>query len=177
VSKKSQIDRDIDAFRRVVEDSASIAELQRKLGYKPSGGIHKFLLTKIKKHSIDKSHMLGQRWNKGLSVDTDDRLRRAASSAMLPWEKVFCVNSTVQNSSVIRRLIKSGQKSYKCEICELIDWYGKPIKLQLHHMNGVNDDNQESNLQILCPNCHAQTENWSGKNVKRACGGTADALL
>lgn len=42
---------------------------------------------------------------------------------------------------------------------------GKPIALELHHVNGVKDDLRIENLQILCPNCHAFTDNYRGKNI------------
>lgn len=42
---------------------------------------------------------------------------------------------------------------------------GNPIPLELHHINGINTDNRISNLQLICPNCHAQTDNYRGKNI------------
>ena len=44
---------------------------------------------------------------------------------------------------------------------------GKEIPLQVHHINGNNTDNRVENLQILCPNCHAQTDTYCGKNKKQ----------
>ena len=40
----------------------------------------------------------------------------------------------------------------------------KPIALELHHINGIHSDNRFENLQILCPNCHAMTDNYRAKN-------------
>jgi len=37
--------------------------------------------------------------------------------------------------------------------------------VELHHINGDSRDNRLENLQILCPNCHALTDNYRGKNV------------
>ncbi len=53
----------------------------------------------------------------------------------------------------------------KCESCGLESWLNKPIILEVHHIDGDNDNNELSNLQLLCPNCHSQTPNWRGKNV------------
>ena len=40
------------------------------------------------------------------------------------------------------------------------------IPLELHHVNGDNRDNRLENLQLLCPNCHALTNTYRGKNNK-----------
>ena len=64
------------------------------------------------------------------------------------------------------KLIREGLKENKCEICGLInEWNGKPLVLQLHHINGNHTDNRLENLQILCPNCHSQTDTYCGSNI------------
>ena len=55
-------------------------------------------------------------------------------------------------------------KEKKCECCGNTEWLGKPIPLELHHINGINSDNRIENLEILCPNCHSFTENYRGLN-------------
>ena len=52
-----------------------------------------------------------------------------------------------------------------CKCCNKTEWLGKPIKLELHHVNGIKNDLRIENLQILCPNCHAYTDNYRGKNI------------
>ena len=42
---------------------------------------------------------------------------------------------------------------------------GKPIALELHHKNGIKNDLRIENLEILCPNCHAFTDNYRGRNI------------
>ena len=52
-----------------------------------------------------------------------------------------------------------------CERCKLAQWCNNSIPLELHHINGVHSDNRIENLQLLCPNCHALTDNYRGKNI------------
>lgn len=55
-----------------------------------------------------------------------------------------------------------------CYSCNLgTEWNGKKIKLHIDHINGDSSDNQLKNLQILCPNCHSQTETYCGAKAKK----------
>jgi 5-methylcytosine-specific restriction endonuclease McrA len=62
------------------------------------------------------------------------------------------------------RLIAGGVKGSQCEVCGCQEWQGKPLALQLHHINGNGADNRLANLQLLCPNCHSQTDTWGARN-------------
>jgi hypothetical protein len=66
------------------------------------------------------------------------------------------------------RLIAAGLKEPRCERCGVTDWHGKPLALELHHVNGDGHDNRLENLLLLCPNCHSQTDTWGGRNRGRA---------
>ena len=63
-----------------------------------------------------------------------------------------------------KRLFAEGIKEYKCEKCGISDWNGEHLTLEIHHINGNHSDNRIENLQILCPNCHSQTNNFNGKS-------------
>jgi predicted HNH restriction endonuclease len=53
-------------------------------------------------------------------------------------------------------------------VCNNTEWNGQPIPLELEHKNGNNQDNSLNNLCLLCPNCHAQTSTYRGKNKSKA---------
>ena len=58
-------------------------------------------------------------------------------------------------------------KGYKCERCGLSSWQEQEIPLEVHHIDGDHLNSEIDNLQLLCPNCHALTDNWRGKNNKK----------
>lgn len=70
------------------------------------------------------------------------------------------------SSHLRRRLILEGVKEQKCECCGQSTWMGHNIPLTLHHIDGNHNNNKLQNLQILCYNCHAMTENFGSKNKK-----------
>lgn len=63
-------------------------------------------------------------------------------------------------------LFKHKIKPSICEKCNISEWNKRPISLQIHHKDGNNKNNLIENLQILCPNCHSQTDNYGSKNRK-----------
>ena len=73
---------------------------------------------------------------------------------------------TYQTGKLRNRLIKEGIKTYQCECCGISSWNGKPINLELHHIDGNRFNHVISNLQLLCPNCHSQTDTFRSKNIK-----------
>jgi DNA-binding transcriptional ArsR family regulator len=84
-----------------------------------------------------------------------------------PIALYLVVGRAVNRQHLKGRLVAAGLKVARCEICGINEWRGKPLSLALHHVNGDGVDNRLENLQLLCPNCHAQTPNFSGRNVRR----------
>ena len=145
-------------FIDAVNSSLSYAQVLEKLGLKIAGSNYDTVKRKIKELNLDTSHMTGKAWNQGE--------RFTIVKPAKPLGEILVEHSTYTNSNILRkRLLKEGIKEYKCECCNRTEWLGKPIKLELHHINGVKDDLRIENLQILCPNCHAYTDNYRGKNI------------
>ena len=51
-----------------------------------------------------------------------------------------------------------------CEICGINEWKNKKLILVLDHIDGDPYNNIPSNLRLLCPNCDAQLDTFTGKN-------------
>jgi 5-methylcytosine-specific restriction endonuclease McrA len=97
----------------------------------------------------------------------DARLRGAivARPQAMPLERLL--SAPRQRGHLKRRLINLGLKEDRCELCGISEWLGAPLSLALHHVNGDGKDNRLENLQLLCPNCHSQTDNFAGRNMRR----------
>jgi 5-methylcytosine-specific restriction endonuclease McrA len=91
-----------------------------------------------------------------------------ARERAMPIEELLVDDRPITNRSHLKlRLLAAGLKQNVCERCGLKDWLGGPLNMQLHHRNGRGKDNRLENIEFLCPNCHAQTGNWGGRNVGR----------
>jgi hypothetical protein len=88
-------------------------------------------------------------------------------SRLIPIEELLVRGRRTGRDHLKRRLFTEGLNGNRCEICGLTHWRGNPLGMQLHHRNGDGTDNRLHNLQILCPNCHAQTDTWGGRNGHR----------
>jgi len=142
---------DKEFFKEAVKESRTIADVCRKIGWKPQGGNYRYVKRYIKELNLDISHFtlkgkLTQK-KKGNEKNVEDYLSK---------------NSYIKSDTLKWKLFSSGLKKYMCENCHCTHWNGKQISLQLHHINGDNTDNRLENLQILCPNCHSQTDNFCG---------------
>ena len=144
-----------DQILEAIKSSYSIAGVLKKLDLKPAGGnyktIHKFILN----NNINISHFTGQGWNKYGHPSFGNSGKSLTA--------ILDINSSLSSSNVKERLFNHKIKENKCEICGLTEWLGKSINCELHHINGDNTDNRLENLQILCPNCHSQTDTFRKK--------------
>ena len=155
-----------DELRVAVRDSRSVAEVLRRLGYTPNGGMHRYIKAQIRMDGLDTSHFLGQSWSRGRSFPQGQRAR--------PLQEILVEGSTYSSGALRKRLIAAGLKQARCEACGITEWRGERLTLELDHINGEPTDNRLENLRILCPNCHSQTDTWCRSTTPNDIGRRAE---
>ena len=135
-------------LRQIVSEVYSFHALQERLGYSSkSGSVPASLKKMMENKNIDFSHFKGYAQNKQIieMSDTND--------------------FGVSNKTTIRRILLK-EREHKCEHCGNSEWLSQEIPLQVHHIDGNPNNNVRKNLELICPNCHALTDNWCSKNIK-----------
>lgn len=138
-----------------VVNSKSIAGVLRYLGLPPhNSGMHTWIKNRILMLELDTSHFTGQGWNKGnICYKTDE---------------VFAEGSRTSREKVRRFIIRDNLIAYECAFCgNKGEWLGKPMAQELDHINGIPNDHRLENLRFLCPNCHATTDTYCGRNKRK----------
>lgn len=142
-------------------NSSSIAQCIKKLKLNIYGSTYITVKSTASELGLNTNHMTGSGWNVG------DKAGLSKGNT-IPLEKILVENSTYLNTMSLKsRLIKSGHFKRFCSKCGLDKWLELGIPLELDHINGVRSDNRIENLRLLCPNCHAQTDTYCGKNMKK----------
>jgi 5-methylcytosine-specific restriction endonuclease McrA len=107
----------------------------------------------------------------GFATSTFNDARRrgdiVARPRRAPLEVIFAAGVRRSRVHLKARLSDASLLPDKCEECGAGEWRGRPLVLQLHHLNGDSTDHRLENLALLCPNCHSQTDTWGGRNARR----------
>lgn len=154
-----------------VEAGGSISDVIRRIGLNPKGANFSHVKHHMNRLGVDVEPLKNSTINRPGYKHYSDA-------------EVFIENSSYRsNEGIKKRLISNGTKKRECDKCQLTEWNGEPIPLELEHVNGIPNDNRVENLSFLCPNCHAQTPTYRGRNYKgrkqkqlRECAGCATIL-
>ena len=132
----------VEQIKQMVASTKSIRELRVAMGYTATGGGSQFsqqLYTYLDTNHIDYSHYKGMAW-RGINTDPNND---------------YGVRS---KKHIKTKVIK--ERGLQCECCKNTEWLGQPIKLELHHIDGNPSNITKENIHLLCPNCHAYTDNY-----------------
>lgn len=151
---------------QVFDSSKSLREILRKFEYTSSKSAYNVLIKTLEYYNIDYS----TKYQKKQNINTDFSKKAI--------EFYLTENSKITNSFIKKKLLRENLLEEKCYICNIEPfWNNKPLVLQLDHINGINDDNRLENLRFLCPNCHSQTETFSGKHKRKKRCLDCDAVI
>lgn len=101
--------------------------------------------------------------SKNLCCNIDCRIKYNYMEYFLKWYNGNLNKTKELESSRIRDFI-SIISGYKCSICGIFEYQGQKLTLEIEHKDGNSCNNKKDNLCLLCPNCHSQTNTYSGKN-------------
>lgn len=149
-----------EELQEILDNSSSFSEVLQKVGLKTSSSTVT-LKRIIAEYGLSTNKLEGNRYKR------EHELIPKTSNNTYDLESKLHKEVKTSSHKLKLKLIESGLKEHKCEICGLSEWLGKPIKLQLHHIDGDHLNNELSNLQILCPNCHSMTDNFGVYNSRR----------
>lgn len=147
-----------DDLIKAIKTSYNYTEVLQKLELDANNNNHRRkIYSLIKYYELDTSNLEKKRnpSNQARSFDPKN-----------PLKTLFTKKSRATSGTVKRYLFKLGLKETCCEKCKIETWNNQIISLELHHLDGDNTNHSLQNLQILCPNCHSQTENYKVNNVK-----------
>ncbi|OWA10223.1 HNH endonuclease [Streptomyces sp. CS159] len=149
-----------ETLQEAVSASTNMCEVLRHLGLDVVGGHHTHISRRIKAYGIDISHFRmptrkGKPWRprtpEGLLVEQSPAEARRVPSDRLKWA-MAAVGAP--------------------ELCALCGndgiWQGRPIPLEVDHVDGDWRNNRVENLRLLCPNCHSITDTYRGRGKGRA---------
>jgi hypothetical protein len=142
-----------EELRVAVAASFSLAEVLRRLGRPDNGGQRSALRRLIAQEHLDTAHFLGQAHNRG---------KPGTVPAKRPEEILVRHDGKHRTATTpLRRALSSVGVPEHCVRCGIgPEWLGKPMTLEVDHINGDWSDDRRENLQLLCPNCHAITKTW-----------------
>lgn len=148
------------ALREAVARSVSYAGVLRELGMTVNESNRMKIQRRVVRLGLDTAHFRRR---------TEHSLRSAP--ARRNAQDVLRVRPDGMprvNHAPLRRALDATGVPYVCARCgNPGSWNGQAMTLQIDHVNGDWRDNRRQNLRYLCPNCHAITDTWCGRNRRR----------
>ncbi|MGW0751009.1 HNH endonuclease [Streptomyces sp. NPDC002587] len=151
--RRRRVKPDRDTLRQAVAESDSLAQVLRRLGRPVSGSHHGALKQWIEEERLSASHFLGRAHQRG----------RRGTVPLKPTAEILVKHDGERRTRthLLRRALRETGVPERCDMCgTLPEWGGRPMTLEVDHVNGDWSDDRAENLRLLCPNCHAVTDTW-----------------
>lgn len=147
-------------FAEAVAAETSLAGALRRLQLATSGRTYTSGRARIRRLELDTSHFVN-----GTALRSE-QARLGANELLV----LGAPGSRRRPAHLLRRALLELGVPETCTACGLeACWQGKPLRLDIDHVNGQPHDNRRRNLRFLCPNCHRQTSTWGSRKVVRRC--------
>ncbi|MGW3241492.1 HNH endonuclease signature motif containing protein [Streptomyces sp. NPDC001070] len=145
-----------ELLAEAVAASANMYEVLRHLGVDAVGGQHTHISRRIRGFGIDTSHFVTRPRGTGRRSHDEILVRQEAGTAR-----------RVHSDRLKRAMLARGIAE-RCALCGTEPvWCGRPLPLEVDHLDGNWRDNRLANLRLLCPNCHATTDTYRGRGKRR----------
>jgi hypothetical protein len=150
-----------EELRQAAAVSSSIAGALRALEKQENSRSRALLRQWFAEEGIDTAHFLGQAHLRGKPGPTP---RKSAADILIKHDRPHRTRTVL-----LRRALREVGVPERCDRCSTPpQWNGKPMTLEIDHINGDWSDDQRENLRLLCPNCHAITSTWCRGGRRRA---------
>ncbi|MFJ4864976.1 MULTISPECIES: HNH endonuclease [unclassified Streptomyces] len=144
-----------DVLAEAVAASTNMCEVLRRLGLDVVGGHHTHISRRVKAFGIDTSHfVLPSRAGR-------PKVRRTPDTVLVRQEDPQARRT---QSSHLKQALTAIGIPEACRLCGVeAVWQGRPLPLEVDHIDGDWRNNRPENLRLLCPNCHSATDTYRGR--------------
>ena len=154
-----------EILAEAVSASTNMCEVLRRLGLEVVGGHHTHISRRIKAYGIDTSHFQ--------VPSRRGETRRPRTPEALLVEQTATHARRIPSDRLKWALAALGVPE-RCARCDTEPvWRGRPLPLEVDHVDGNWRDNRVENLRFLCPNCHSTTDSYRGRGKGRERGDVA----
>ncbi|MBT2410748.1 HNH endonuclease [Streptomyces sp. ISL-12] len=148
-----------EILQEAVSASTTMVEVLRRLGLDAVGGHHTHISRRIKAYGIDVSHFR-------VPSRRGERRRPRTPEALLVQQPPDHARRV--HSDRLRWAMTALGVPEQCALCGIPPvWRGRPLPLEVDHLDGDWRDNRLANLRFLCPNCHSATDTYRGRGKGR----------